>query len=75
MAVFDDWLATRPQSVRDLAAEFPLLTEIEMPDGVTMLVIGWTENDSLVISSIDPRTDYDAAYAERTYLCAAHLRD
>ena len=75
MAVFDDWLATRPQSVRDLAAEFPLLTSVQMPDGKQMLVIGWTEGDSLIISPVDPRTDYDGAYSARTYLCAAHLRD
>lgn len=68
------WLATRPECVQRLAAEFPLNTVVDMPDGKRLYLCGYTEDDRLILSEIDPAVDYDAALAQRTYLCAEHLR-
>lgn len=38
-------------------------------------VFGYTEDDRLVISAIDPHKDYEGALANRKYVCASHLRD
>ena len=71
--LFEQWLATRPESVRELAKEFPLGLEIGV-GGVTHYLIGYTEDDSLIISPIWPGDDYDAAYEARQHVCADHLR-
>ena len=67
------WLDTRPERVRRLAAEFPLRTLVNMR-GVLFFVIGYTEDDSLIVSQTDPSDNYDAAMADRQYVCAEHLR-
>jgi hypothetical protein len=71
---FREWLATRPECVRKLATEFALGTEIEC-NGQLFFVIDYTEDDSLVVSPVDPSEDYDTAYKMRQYICAAHLRE
>lgn len=65
-----EWIATRPDCVQKLAAEFPIGTKI---DGV--YVIGWTENDMIVASPVHPRDDYNEALRRRVHICAAHLRN
>lgn len=73
MTPLDDWLATKPKCVRELAAEFPPGTQLDI-HGVTNWVIGWTENDALVVSELDPNVDFDAAHEQRGYVCAEHFR-
>jgi hypothetical protein len=80
-ATFEEWLKTRPPQVQALAAEFPL--DYIIPQKLTAklskdrqyFVIGWTEDDHLIISHIDPFLDYDEGLNNRQYLCAAHLRE
>jgi hypothetical protein len=73
----EEWLASRPESVRKLLAEFPMGTEI-MIDDRPWWVIGATEDDILVISPVAP-SDNTAIYNEmmrrRKRICADHLRD
>lgn len=69
------WLATRPKCVRRLAAEFPLGSEFDTGGGKIMHLIGYTENDTLIVSPIDPSGDVDAAMECREYLCAEHFRE
>lgn len=74
------WLATRPPCVQKLAAEFPINSAIDprltKHVGSEMyFVFGYTEDDRLVISAIDPHKDYEGALANRKYVCASHLRD
>lgn len=69
-----EWLASRPESVRRLIVEFPPMTEIEL-DGVVHYVIGATEGDELLLSRIDPEDDYDGACESAVPLCAKHLRE
>jgi hypothetical protein len=71
--LFRRWLATRPVCVRKLAAEFPLDTRLDVK-GVTMWLVGYTEGDELLVSPINPNVDYEGSYAERTRLCASHVR-
>lgn len=68
-ADFEAWLAARPESVQKLAKEFPRGHEIKLDDDVTLYVIGWTEDDWLVVSECMKST------ADRQYICASHLRD
>lgn len=68
------WLASRPESVQKLAAEFPGGTVI-MFDGVSHHILGYTEDDTLILSPVNPGVDYDSAMSNRVYLCAQHLRD
>lgn len=70
----DDWLKTRPECVQKLAAEFPLGLPLQL-DNAMYFVIGYTEDDSLVISSTHPGHDYDTAYETRQRVCAQHVRD
>lgn len=70
---WEAWLATRPECVRKLAAEFPLGTEIEI-NGVPHWLLGYTENDMLIISPINPGEDYDGACQAREWICAGHVR-
>lgn len=68
------WLASRPESVQRLAAEFPM-DSVFTVKGVKMWIIGYTESDSLLITPINPDLDYEGAMAARRRLCAQHLRD
>lgn len=68
-----EWIASRPESVQRLAAEFPLGTVFDTGKGRWYLV-GWTENDSLIVSRVDPRRDYEGAMNSKQYLCASHFR-
>lgn len=70
---YEEWLKTRPASVRKLAAEFPKGTTFRL-DGVTMYLVGYTEGDSLLVSPIDPEVDYGGALDARRRICAPHLR-
>jgi hypothetical protein len=71
---FQEWLETRPESVRKLAAEFPLGSSIINGDDVFYL-LGYTENDMLIISDINPGVDYEGALENTQYVCASHARD
>lgn len=71
----DEWLATRPDSVRTLAAEFPLGSQVDLPDhGGVHYCIGYTEDDQLILSPVHPGDDYDASMEARVWLCADHIR-
>ena len=59
--------------MRRLAAEFPLRTLVNV-GGTLFFVIGYTEDDGLIISQIDPADNYDAAVADKKHVCAEHLR-
>jgi hypothetical protein len=67
------WIASRPESVRKLAAEFPIESRLDTPDG-PMWIIGYTEDDFLIISPINPFDDYDGAHEQKRYVCAHHYR-
>jgi len=73
MSLWDDWLSTRPECVRKLAAEFPLETTIDV-DGEILYLVGYNEGDMLIMSPINPFDDYDGALANKKYICASHLR-
>lgn len=70
---YAEWLATRPECVQKLAAEFPLGMPIVV-DGVEHWVIGYNESDMLLISPLNPADDFEGSKAAKAYLCAAHLR-
>jgi hypothetical protein len=67
------WLETRPECVKSLAQEFPPGTSLDV-DGVVHYVVGYTENDMLLISRVDPYDDYDGACNQRIRICAKHFR-
>lgn len=67
------WLKTRPECVQKLAIEFPF-GSIFIHDEKRLYLLGYTENDSLVVSEVDPFDDYDGARESQSYLCADHVR-
>ena len=68
------WLATCSPEARVLAREFPPGTRFEI-EGQTWHLIGYTTEDELIVSSIDPREDFDGAHRARGYLSAAQVRE
>lgn len=68
------WLGTRPESVRKLAAEFPPGTAFDF-EGERWYVLGYNENDRVIMSSIDPYENYDDSLGSTCRMCAQHLRD
>lgn len=78
LAGFNQWLAGRPASVQKLAEEFPFccVLEIELEgDPVEFYLIGYTEDDSLLVSPVDPIEDYAMAMLMKRTLCAGHFRE
>lgn len=73
-AEWENWIATRPKQIQDLAQEFPWGMRIVSPD-VTLFVIGWDDRDALVVSKVDPRSDYEEAKENTRVLKAKFLRD
>lgn len=67
------WIKSRPESVQKLAAEFPFGMILETPSGKLHL-LGYTEDDCLILSKNDPFVDYGLAQATKVYLHAKHLR-
>lgn len=69
----EQWIATRPQCVRDLFREFPPGSHL-MLDGKDHVVFGATESDALILTPYDAK-DYDDAMRRRQWICAKHLRN
>jgi hypothetical protein len=67
------WLDTRPECVRRMYREFPCGSEVTV-DGVRHWIIGYTEDDSLIISKTNPSVDYEKSTSHREYICAKHVR-
>jgi hypothetical protein len=70
---FEEWLKSRPASVQRLAHQFPPGSKL-LVDGKEHYVIGWTEDDFLVLSDVHPSENYDASVARKHHMCAAHVR-
>ena len=68
--IFDDWMQTRPDCIKQLAREFPLHTKLS--EGY---VIGWHEDDMLIVSPITLDDDYDIALRQSRHVCAKHFRN
>lgn len=66
------WLASRPECVQKLAAQFSFDAEYII-DGTSYYLLGYTEQDKLILSPIDPNQNYDAAMSNKIYVCAAHF--
>lgn len=78
MGQFVAWLATRPECVQKLAKEFPL-EEVGVVgvNGELLHLCGYTENDMLIFSTVDPRIDYERCLRpeNKRYICASHFRE
>jgi hypothetical protein len=68
------WIKSRPQCVQKLAAEFPLLTQLEFW-GEAHFVIGYTEDDMLILSPVSPLADWNNAMTLRKRTYAKHFRE
>lgn len=69
----DEWISSRPESVRKLIEEFPLGSVFNVKD-TTLYLVGYTEDEMLIVSEINPSVDYEGATANKKYLCADHFR-
>jgi len=68
------WLASRPKEIQELAKEFPIGGQVEVPDEGYWWIVGYGEGDRLLISPLRPDEDYDAAMNARQSVCAEHYR-
>ena len=68
------WIATRPECIQKLAKEFPP-DSIILYGEVKFYLIGWTEDDKLIVSRTNPTVNYELALGTKEYLCAQHLRE
>lgn len=67
------WLASRPECVQKLFAEFPPESKVRVGNEY-FYVLGYTENDEIIITLHNPGEDYDAAINDQRFVCAKHLR-
>ena len=70
---FEAWLLTRPECVQRLAREFPPMSVFSIDDEKHWL-IGWTEDDQLIVSPVNPQSDYDGSRHAKKLVCAEHFR-
>jgi hypothetical protein len=68
------WIATRPECVQKLAAEFPPGKQLYL-FGEIVFVLGWNEADQVIVSTTNPNEDYDRAVATKKNVCADHVRE
>jgi hypothetical protein len=69
------WLASRPESVRAIALEFPLGLAVRVDGGPLLYLIGYTEDEKVIFSPVNPGANYAGALEDKVYLCASHLRE
>jgi hypothetical protein len=67
------WFASRPACVQALILQYPVETHVFLDDR-RAYIIGWTENDKLILSWTDPEEDYDEARADPLYVCVRHFK-
>jgi len=73
---FKSCLCTRPTSVQALAAEFPLGTTFTFEgDPLVYYLLGYEEDDRLLVTPVDPAVDYAAALAAQASFDAKHARN
>lgn len=68
-----EFLQGRPPIIHALAREFPPGLELMM-EGVRHWLIGWTEEEELIFSPVDPQENYEGALQDKIYVCADHFR-
>jgi len=75
MSPFEAWLLTRPACIQRLAKEFPIGLKINCGEE-SFYLLGYQENDSVILSVVNPTIDYEAANLEenKRYISAQHLR-
>ena len=71
-ARFNHWLKSKPRVIRQLANRFPINSQVVL-DGVMHYLLGYTEDEMLIVSPVLPSQDYDGAIEQRKYVCAHHL--
>ena len=67
-SMWEEWLATRPEVVRQMARRYPPGTKFRIHDEV-MHVMSYEESGGLSVTATDPAEDYEKAVAERQPLC------
>lgn len=70
---YDAWVTSRPESIQKLIAEFPPNTRVFIGDKVNY-ILGFGEDDTLIITEIDPLEDYEKAFMERKLVNAEDFR-
>lgn len=70
---FEEWLATRPECVQELAKIFRPM-DMVIFGGAVYYVIGYTEDDMLIVSKTNPAEDYEKALVDREFFCVKHLK-
>jgi hypothetical protein len=58
---------------RCFAKEFPFNSVFSI-NGEILYLIGYTENDMLIVSPVNPSKNYDEAISAKRHICASHLR-
>lgn len=70
---FSAWLFDRPEHVQSLAREFPPGTVLTCND-CRLYLIGYNEENCLILSKVDPFKDYERALKNKVYISADTVR-
>jgi hypothetical protein len=66
---WEEWLLSRPPSVQKIAREFPAGLRFLDPGLGSLWLIGYTEDDELILTRTNPFLDFGrASQADRTLL-------
>lgn len=73
---FRAWYESRPECVKKLIIEYPPMSKVTIHNK-HYWVFGYTEDNKLIISKINPSEDYENAIKQknRKYICISHFNE
>jgi len=69
---WEEWVKTRPKVVQDLARKYPFGSHFHVKETIYYL-LGYNENGMLIVSTTDPKKDYDLAIATKELIHEEHV--
>lgn len=67
------WIASLPDNVQRLIGAFPL-NSVFMIEGEKYYLLGYTEDELVIVTPVSPANDYDAAVEKRRFIRPEHLK-
>lgn len=69
---WQEWIESRPPSVQQLAAKFPPESKFVI-HGVRYYLLGYTEDEVLIVTKVNPALEYESAMESKEYVHASHF--
>ena len=68
----ETWLASRPPHIQAMAKKFPM-DSVFLIYGVKHYLLGYTEDEMLILSSTPPNENYEKAIETKIFVHALHF--